>query len=363
MNICLIGDSLTSLVLAQNLINKKIKVSLYYSKQNKFRNRTLGISKDNLDFINKDIIKINKELFWSIKKIEKFIEKNKDEKILEFKNKNIELFFMTKYENIYNLLNSNLKKNKLFKKILIKDNKFYKNIFKKKEFNLIFNCESNNDIYKKFFHNSIKKDYNSSAYSFIINHNKTKNTKASQIFTKLGPIAFLPISKNQTSVVFSKKNEKSFFNQEMFQALIKKYNQDYKIKNFSKFEKFKLYFSLVRNYYYKKVMTLGDGLHKIHPLAGQGFNMTLRDIKILSKIINTRIDLGLELDYSIYKEFEKNTKHFNLTFASGIDFIYQLFEFDNKFKNQYLTKFIKVVGKNKIFKDFFSKYANKGLTY
>ena len=270
---------------------------------------------------------------------------------------------MTKYENIYNLINSNLKKNKLFKKILIKDNKFYKNIFKKKEFNLIFNCESNNDIYKKFFHNSIKKDYNSSAYSFIINHNKTKNTKASQIFTKLGPIAFLPISKNQTSVVFSKKNEKSFFNQEMFQALIKKYNQDYKIKNFSKFEKFKLYFSLVRNYYYKKVMTLGDGLHKIHPLAGQGFNMTLRDIKILSKIINTRIDLGLELDYSIYKEFEKNTKHFNLTFASGIDFIYQLFEFDNKFKNQYLTKFIKVVGKNKIFKDFFSKYANKGLTY
>ena len=363
MNICLIGDSLTSLVLAQNLINKKIKVSLYYSKQNKFRNRTLGISKDNLDFINKDIIKINKELFWSIKKIEIFTEKNKDEKILEFKNKNIELFFMTKYENIYNLINSNLKKNKLFKKILIKDNKFYKNIFKKKEFNLIFNCESNNDIYKKFFHNSIKKDYNSSAYSFIINHNKTKNTKASQIFTKLGPIAFLPISKNQTSVVFFFIYEKSFFNQEMFQALIKKYNQDYKIKNFSKFEKFKLYFSLVRNYYYKKVMTLGDGLHKIHPLAGQGFNMTLRDIKILSKIINTRIDLGLELDYSIYKEFEKNTKHFNLTFASGIDFIYQLFEFDNKFKNQYLTKFIKVVGKNKIFKDFFSKYANKGLTY
>ena len=33
-------------------------------------------------------------------------------------------------------------------------------------------------------------------------------------------------------------------------------------------------------------MTLGDGLHKIHPLAGQGFNMTLRDIKILSKVLD-----------------------------------------------------------------------------
>ena len=59
MNICLIGNSLTSLALAKNLINKKINVSIFYSKINKFKNRTLGISKDNLDFIYKDIIKIN----------------------------------------------------------------------------------------------------------------------------------------------------------------------------------------------------------------------------------------------------------------------------------------------------------------
>ena len=81
----------------------------------------------------------------------------------------------------------------------------------------------------------------------------------------------------------------------MLEEVIKKYSQDYKIKKFGKFEKFKLNFSVVRNYYHKQVMILGDGLHKIHPLAGQGFNMTLRDIKILSKIINNRIDLGLEI--------------------------------------------------------------------
>ena len=92
MNICLIGDSLTSLALAKNLINKKIKVSIYYSKINKFKNRTLGISKDNLDFVNKNIIKVRKNLFWSIKEIEIFSEIKKKEKILEFKNKNLELF-------------------------------------------------------------------------------------------------------------------------------------------------------------------------------------------------------------------------------------------------------------------------------
>ena len=133
MNICLIGDSLTSLVLAKNLINKKIKVSIYYSKINKFKNRTLGISKDNLDFVNKNIIKVRKNLFWSIKEIEIFSEIKKKEKILEFKNKNLELFFMTKYENFYNILNSDLKKSKFCKKILIKNSNSYQKILKKKK--------------------------------------------------------------------------------------------------------------------------------------------------------------------------------------------------------------------------------------
>ena len=361
MNICLIGDSLTSLALAKNLINKKIKVSIYYSKINKFKNRTLGISKDNLDFIYKDIIKINKNLFWNIKEIEIFSENKEKEKILKFKNKNSNLFFMTRYENFYNKLNSDLKKSKFCKKILIKNSNFYKKILEKKKYNLFINCETNNEIYKKFFYSSFKKDYNSYAYSFIINHIQTENKKASQVFTKLGPIAFLPISRNQTSVVFSKNNENISLNQKMLEELIKKYSQDYKIKKFINFEKFKLKFSIARNYYYKQVMILGDGLHKIHPLAGQGFNMTLRDIKILSTIINKRIDLGLELNHSIYEEFEKKTKHFNLLFASGVDLIHEFFKFDNESKNNYSTKLIKVFGRNKIFKYFFSNYADKGL--
>ena len=360
MNICLIGDSLTSLALAKTLINKKIKVSIYYSKKNKFKNRTLGISKDNLDFIYKDITKINKNLFWGIKKIEIFNEKKK-EKILEFENKNFELFFMIKYDNLYNVLNSDLKKNKLCKKILIKDNNFYKKILKEKKYNLFINCETNNEIYKNFFHKSLKKNYNSYAYSLIVNHITTKNIKASQVFTKSGPIAFLPISRNQTSIVFSKNTQNIFLNQKKLEKLVKKYNQDYKIKSFGKFEKFKLNLSIARNYYHKQVMIFGDRLHKIHPLAGQGFNMTLRDIKILSRIINQRIDLGLELDHSIYEEFEKNTKHFNLVFASGIDFIHEFFKLDNKFTNKFTNELFKILGKNKIFKSFFSNYADKGL--
>ena len=57
MNICLIGDGLTSLTLAKNLINKNIEVFLYYknNKKPKFQSRTIGISKNNFDFFNKEI--------------------------------------------------------------------------------------------------------------------------------------------------------------------------------------------------------------------------------------------------------------------------------------------------------------------
>ena len=64
---------------------------------------------------------------------------------------------------------------------------------------------------------------------------------------------------------------------------------------------------MLRNYYYKNILSFGDLIHKIHPLAGQGFNMTIRDIKILSKIVQERIDLGLQIDNSIYHIFENKT--------------------------------------------------------
>jgi 2-octaprenyl-6-methoxyphenol hydroxylase len=95
-------------------------------------------------------------------------------------------------------------------------------------------------------------------------------------------------------------------------------------------------------------------------LAGQGFNMSLRDIKILSEIIQNRIDLGLPLDCSVYDEFEKITKHYNFIFSFGVDFIHEFFKFDNMFKNNYSNKLVKFFGKNKLFNRLMSNYADQG---
>ncbi|WP_415303962.1 hypothetical protein [Candidatus Pelagibacter sp. Uisw_090] len=134
MNICIIGDGLTSLSLAKNLINKKINVHLYH--KNKIKNllssRTIGISKNNLDFFRKEIHKIPKNNFWEIKKIEIYSEKLEKENLLKFESGKDNLFYMLKNDDLYKSLIRKISKNKFFKKSLINNNSFYINLLKKK---------------------------------------------------------------------------------------------------------------------------------------------------------------------------------------------------------------------------------------
>ena len=53
------------------------------------------------------------------------------------------------------------------------------------------------------------------------------------------------------------------------------------------------------------MLLFGDTLHQIHPLAGQGFNMTLRDLGILIQEIDNIKSLGLQFDKNLFKKFEK----------------------------------------------------------
>ena len=143
--------------------------------------------------------------------------------------------------------------------------------------------------------------------------------------------------------------------------LIFNYNSKYKIKNISEIECFELNSSNLRNYYKDNILAFGDLLHKVHPLAGQGFNMSLRDISCLSKLIDEKLDLGLDLDTTICHNFEKEMRDKNLIFSTGIDWIYQLFYFEGKTNNEIISKSLNILGKNKFFNSLFKKFADNGL--
>jgi 2-octaprenyl-6-methoxyphenol hydroxylase len=363
MNVCIIGDGLTSLSLAKNLVNKKINVHIYHKNKSKnlLSSRTIGISKNNLEFFEKEIQKLSKKNTWAIKKIEIYSDKLINNKILNFENNKDNLFYMIKNDKLYNLLKKKLLKNKFFKKITINKDNFFKKLLQDNNYDLIINCDQDNPLSKKYFIKRFVKDYKNIAYTTIFEHEKLKNNTAIQIFSNFGPIAFLPISNTKTSVVCSVDIKNKKYTENEIIDLIKKNNPKFKIKKILQFSSFELKSLNIRNYYYKNILAFGDLLHRIHPLAGQGFNMTIRDIKILSKVIQDKINLGLQLDSFILKEFEKKTKHKNFIFSNGIDFIYEFFNFDKKTKDKKLNKILKYFGTKKILTNTIIKFADKGL--
>ena len=356
MNVCILGNGLTSLTLAKSLVNKGICVDII-SNNKKYKtnlDRTIGISKINLDFFNKEILDINK-ISWNINKIEIYSENLNYERILNFQNNDQKLFSVIRNYELINYLLKKLKKNKLckFKKNLINQD------ILKRGYDLIINCEYSNFITKKYFFKRITKNYNNYAYTTIIKHSKINNNKAVQIFTSKGPLAFLPISKFETSVVYSVKGNQKI----NFKDLIRFYNKFYNILHINNFSRFELRMSNLRNYYKDNILAFGDLLHKIHPLAGQGFNMTLRDIKIFSEIIQKKINLGLPLNISVNEEFEKKSKHINYIFSNGIDFIYEFFNFERKTKSKILSKTVKFFGDNSSLNKKFMKIADNGFLF
>ena len=130
-----------------------------------------------------------------------------------------------------------------------------------------------------------------------------------------------------------------------------------------KIENFELKSLNLRSYYHKNILAFGDLLHKIHPLAGQGFNMTIRDIKVLTNIIKNKLDLGLELDSSVNKEFERNVKYKNFIFSNGVDLIHEFFNYERKTKNPVLSKSIQILGKNFSVNKAFIKIADEGIFF
>ena len=102
----------------------------------------------------------------------------------------------------------------------------------------------------------------------------------------------------------------------------------------------------------------------VHPLAGQGFNMILRDLISLEKILKNKMNLGLDIGSSdILSEFSNEIKSRNLAYSLGIDFIQKGFSFQKKPIKNFRDQVIKVLDQNYYIKDIFYNIANKGLRF
>jgi 2-octaprenyl-6-methoxyphenol hydroxylase len=151
--------------------------------------------------------------------------------------------------------------------------------------------------------------------------------------------------------------------EDSIKELIKDNNFNYKIRKVEKINSFELKSLNLRNYYHNNILAFGDLLHKVHPLAGQGFNMTIRDIRVLLQIIKKRLDLGLSLDSSVSSQFQKEIKHKNFIFSNGIDLIHEFFNIERKTRTDFLSKSVKFIGNQSSINRMFTKIADKGVLF
>jgi len=346
--ICIIGNGLAGLSAALVLSLENIKVDLYTGNYKKTKiekdERTTAISESSYQFIKKKLNTKNSNIFWPCKEIQLFYE---DKKIisnfLNFEEKNKNLMYIFKNKELKKNLNKKIKKRKNIK--LIKKNVTnvdYMNssiLLNKKKFFydlIILSIGSHSKLYNNItLGRSIEKNYKEMSLTTTVSHN-CKINKTSQFFLKEGPLAILPFDKNTFSVVWSVSNLFFQKNKKLIKKIlsekIKELLKNFKIKNISDIQSYPINLSLKTKYFKKNILILGDGLHAVHPMAGQGFNLVLRDIKKLNDLMVKAIKLGLSLKNSfLLKDFYEARKPENIILGLGIDLTNIFFKNDKYF--------------------------------
>ncbi len=377
--ICIIGGSLTGLVTAVSLSKLNCEIDLITGNlvKNLKSSRTIAVSENNFDFLNKlNISNLLKKEAWTCSNMKLYTEvrKEKFSKIFELnkENKNENIFYMLENSKIIKFMMEKAEKIKsisliknetissIFNSGLLKAVKFKNNISK---YNLIIICTGHNStLIQNIFNNQIiENSYKEFAVTTILQHKKLKNNIARQIFLDNAIFAMLPISQTKTSIVWSIKDFMKIKSDIFLKKKIKLYASNYlkHIKFNSKIEKKDLNFLIRNKYYLDRILLFGDALHLMHPYIGQSFNMTLRDLKCLQKILKEKINLGLDIGSSdVLSDFTNETKPRNFSFSMGSDLLKNALSFKVPRNNIF-----KILNKSNFAKNIIFDIADKGLRF
>ena len=377
--ICIIGGSLAGLVTAISLSKLDCEIDLITgnSEQNLKSSRTIAISEYNFNFLSKlNISKSLKKEVWpcSIMKLYTEIKNGSFSEIFKLNNENKKekILYMLENSKIMKLMMLKIKQNKSIsvknheKVSLISSSGLLSNVKfnnKNSKYNLVIICTGHNSsLIKNIFNDQmIENSYGESAITTILNHSSLKNNTVRQIFLNNEILALLPISDTRTSIVWTAKKDVKKNNDLFLKKKIEFYVKNY-LKNITfttKIECKDLNFLIRNKYYLDRTLLFGDALHVMHPFVGQGFNMTLRELAYLEKMLEQKLNLGLDIGSSdILSEFSSVTKPRNFIFSVGVDLLKNFLSY-KKLRNNML----KIVDKNDFVKDIFFNIANKGFKF
>jgi 2-octaprenyl-6-methoxyphenol hydroxylase len=183
-------------------------------------------------------------------------------------------------------------------------------------------------------------DYPQSGIVATVAHERDHEGRAVEHFLPSGPFALLPLAPggtlgHRTSIVWTERDDN-------VAALLALRPEDVLIEVERRFglqlgdlaletplQAFPLSFGLARRFAAERLALLGDAAHVIHPLAGQGLNLALRDAAALAEGIADAVRLGLDPgDSGVLDHYQRARRFDTLAMAMATDGLNRLFSND-----------------------------------
>ena len=143
-------------------------------------------------------------------------------------------------------------------------------------------------------------NYGQSAIVINVAHERDHNGRAEEHFLPAGPFAILPLTGRRSSIVWTERTDEAqrivALSDEEFHAELE---QRFKLhlgelKVIGARRVHPLGFFVARSFIADRIALAGDAAHVIHPIAGQGLNMGLKDVAALAEVIVDAARLGLD---------------------------------------------------------------------
>ena len=177
--------------------------------------------------------------------------------------------------------------------------------------------------------------YPQTAIVCTVVHERPHAGVAVELFLPSGPFAMLPMTEQRSSIVWSEKNDVArdmlALDDESFHYELHRRFGDWLGEIRIEGPRFAYPLGLMHaeRYTDRRLALIGDAAHVIHPIAGQGLNMGIRDVAALAEVVVDAYRLGLDIgDGPVLARYERWRRFDNVFMAATTDALNRLFSND-----------------------------------
>ena len=144
-------------------------------------------------------------------------------------------------------------------------------------------------------------EYDQSGIVVTVGHERDHHGRAEEHFLPSGPFAILPLTGNRSSLVWTERRTEAArivaldagqFHGELERRFGLHLGE---VKVLDKARAFPLGYFVARSFVAERLALIGDAAHVIHPIAGQGLNLGLKDVAALAEVVVDAARLGIDI--------------------------------------------------------------------